>query len=167
VSRSTIHVSFNLDSSPQPNGQPGQPIATGNWIGPPVNIEEHRRINITCGILPATGAANDCGGYTGNLVVQGTDEIVNGNFPSGAPYAGMRTPGGPSGGVCWQTIPSGTFAVTKATQVFSLSFTDVGFSFIRVAFNATGGGTGPFSPAATGCLGGSGLWNVSLTAKGT
>jgi|ERR1041385_1583799 hypothetical protein len=160
MSRSTIRNQLYLDSNQSP-------IATGNWIGPPINVDEHRRVNLTFGIGSATGAANDCGGFTGTLTIQGTDELTNGNFPSGAPYAGSRTPGGPSGANYWQTIPSGTFAVTKATQVFSMSFTDVGFAYIRPCFNATGGMTGPYSPAATGCLGGSGTWNVYLTAKNT
>ncbi len=166
MSRSTIRNQIYLDSNQQL-------IQTGTWIGPPINIDEHRRVSLTFGIGSSTGAPTgtaypDAGGFTGTLVIQGTDELANGNFPSGAPYAGVRTPGnGPSGGQFWQTIPSGTFAVTKATTIFSMSFTDVGFAYIRPVFNATGGVTGAWAPSATGCLGGSGTWNVFLTGKNT
>jgi hypothetical protein len=175
MSRSTIRNQIFLDSAGQGTGnyQYPSPIQTGTWIGPPINIDEHRRVSITVAITQATGvqtgtAYADCGGYTGTLVIQGTDELAQGNFASGSPYYGARTPGvGPSGGIAWQTIPSGTYAVTKASQVFSLNFTDVGFAYIRPAFNVTGGVTGVFAPSATGCLGGSGTWNVWVTGKST
>jgi hypothetical protein len=161
MSRSTIRNQIYLDSNQQP-------IGTGTWVGPPINIDEHRRVNITVAIGSSTGASPDAGGFTGTFVVQGTDELANGSFASGAPYFGIRTPGnGPSGGVAWQTIPSGTFAVTNAIQKFYMSFTDVGFAYIRPAFNVTGGNTGAFAPSASGSLGGSGLWNMWLTAKNT
>jgi hypothetical protein len=155
MSRSTIRNQIYLDSNQQP-------IQTGTWFGPPINIDEHRRVNFTVAIGSTTGAANDAGGFTGTLVIQGTDELFTNNGVSGQPYYGMRAPSG----VGWQTIPSGTFAVTKATQVFSLSFTDVGFSTIRPVFNMTGGVTGAYAPIGTGSCG-SGTWNMWLTAKNT
>jgi hypothetical protein len=156
MSRSTIRNQIYLDSSQQP-------IQTGTWFGPPINIDEHRRVNLTVAVGSSTGANSDCGGFTGTLIVQGTDELATHNGVSGQPYYGVRSPSG----IGWQTIPSGTFAVTKATQVFSLSFTDVGFAYIRPCFNVTGGVTGALAPSATGCLGGSGTMNIWLTGKHT
>lgn len=102
-------------------------------------------------------------------MIQGSDELPQGNYPSGAPYAGLRVPGlGVSGGLGWQTIPSGTFAITAQTQKFCLNFTDVGFAFIRPAFNVTGGATGGnFASSATGTSGGSGTMLLYLTGKNT
>jgi hypothetical protein len=167
MSRSTIRNRLTLDSNEQP-------VQTGSWFSAPINIDEHRRLSISGGITSATGtqtgtAYPDCGSYTGTLVVQGTDELAQYSIPSGAPFAGTRSPGtaNASGAMFWQTIPSGTYAVTKATQVFALNFTDVGFAYVRVGFNVTGGITGAWAPSATGCLGGSGTWNVFLTAKNT
>lgn len=168
MSRSTIRNQIYLDSAYNTgSGMAGpQPIATATWFGPPINIDEHRRVNITVAIGPSTGASPDCGGFTGNFAIQGTDEIANSNIASGAQYAGLRQPGnGPSGAVAWQTIPSGTFAVTNTTQKFYLSFTDVGFAYIRPVFNVTGGVTGAYAPNPLSQ--GSGTWNMWLTAKNT
>lgn len=49
MSRSTIRNQIFLDSNQTPLG-------TGTWTGPPINIDEHRRVSITGIITSATGA---------------------------------------------------------------------------------------------------------------
>lgn len=145
------------------------PIQTGTWVSGAINIEEQRRLSITIGVQSATGAAGDAGGFTGTLLVQGTDELANCGGATGTPEAGNnRRPGSNSqtGALFWQTIPSGTAAITSATSKLLLSFTDVGVNFVRVCFNATGWAAANGS-TTTGCLGGSGTMQVFLTAKNT
>lgn len=162
MSKSPIHNQLMIQDGA---GNHAIPFATGTWVTQWVNIEEHRRVNFTFGIGSATGAPGDVGGFTGSLAIQGTDELAQCNGGSGTQEAGNTSrPGlqGYTGARFAQTVPSGTYAVTNASNVFQMSLTDVGSAFIRVAFNVSATG-----PTATGTLGGSGTWNVFLTAKGT
>jgi hypothetical protein len=178
VSRSTIRVRLTVNDGtgnetylgyPGPTGPPVQRldlqgIQTGTWVSKWVNIDEHRRVSITWGVGSSTGAAADVGGFTGTLLVQGTDELAQCFGGTGTPDAGTGSRPGVNG---WTgarfpcTIPSGSVPVTLASNPMMLSFTDVGAAFIRVLFNATGYGF----PTATGTLGGSGTAYVYLTAK--
>lgn len=140
-------------------------IGTGTFVTNAVNIDEHRRLSLTIGIGSATGAAGDVGGFTGVLLVQGTDELAQCNGATGTQEAGnLSRPGvnGFTGALFWQTIPSGTINITKATNQLLLSFSDVGVAFVRVALNVSATG-----PTATGTLGGSGTMSIFLTAKNT
>lgn len=162
MSRATIRNQFFLN-----DGAGNRvPIATGSWVTSAVCVDEARRLSLTVGITSATGAVGDVGGYTGTLLVQGTDELAQQYGITGYAEAGYQSrPGIPNGtGAArfWNTIPSGTFPVNQATQQFALSFTDVGFAFIRLAFNMSGTGA---MPSSSGC--GSGVWNVYMTAKNT
>lgn len=142
-------------------------IATSTWVTNAVNIDEHRRLSLTIGVGSATGAAADIGGFTGTLLVQGTDELAQCYGQTGTQEAGNGSrPGtnGFTGARFWQTIPSGTVNITNTSgqpgNAILLSFTDVGVAFVRVAFNVSP--TGPYANA-TAC--GSGTFNVFLTAK--
>ena len=141
------------------------PISTGTWVTNAVNIDEHRRLSLTIGVTSATGAIGDIGGWTGTLLVQGTDELGQNNGATGTQEAGnTNRPGinGFTGARFWNTIPSGSVAINNGTQSILLSFSDVGCAYVRVAFNVSA--TGPL-PNATNC--GSGTFNVYLTAKNT
>lgn len=142
------------------------PIQTGTWVSSAINIDEHRRLSVTLGVQSATGAAGDAGGFTGILLVQGTDELAQNNGCTGTQEAGNTSrPGlnGFTGALWWQTIPSGTVAITNATNRLLLSFTDVGVGFVRLAFNVTA--TGTLAPGVG--QGGSGTMQVYVTAKNT
>jgi hypothetical protein len=141
------------------------PIQTGTWVSSAINIDEHRRLSFTIGIGSATGAVGDAGGFTGILQVQGTDEIAQSNGCTGTPEAGNTSrPGtnGFTGALYWQPIQSGTVAINNTMNRLQLSFSDVGVGFVRLAFNTTA--TGILGAAAAG---GSGTWNVFMTAKNT
>lgn len=149
------------------NDGTGQKLAiqTGTFVTNAVNVDEHRRVSLTIGITSATGAAADLGGFTGTLLVQGTDELAQCYGQTGTPEAGNGSrPGtnGFTGALFWNTIPSGSVAITTNMQSLLLSFTDVGPAFVRVAFNRSA--TGPL-PNATGCA--SGTMAIFLTAKNT
>lgn len=142
------------------------PIQTGTWVSSAINIDEHRRLSVTLGVQSATGAAGDAGGFTGILLVQGTDELAQNNGCTGTQEAGNTSrPGlnGFTGALWWQTIPSGAVAITNATNRLLLSFTDVGVGFVRLAFNVTA--TGTLAPGVG--QGGSGTMQVYVTAKNT
>ena len=139
------------------------PIQTGTFVTSAVNIIEQRRVSITVGLGSSTGAVGDAGGFTGVLLVQGTNELAQTNGGTGTQEAGQTNrPGtnGYTGAVYWQTIVSGTINITNATNALLLDYTDVGPAFIRVAFNVSATGS-----TATGTLGGSGTMKVFLTAK--
>lgn len=142
------------------------PIATATWVTNAVNIDEHRRISFTVAITSATGASPDYGAYTGVMLVQGTNELGQCNGATGTQEAGnTNRPGinGFTGARFWQTLPSGTIPITNSVTVMTgMDFTDVGFAYIRLAFNRSATGA---LPSASAC--GSGTWNVYLTAKNT
>jgi hypothetical protein len=138
------------------------PIQTGTWATNAVNIDEHRRLSLTIGITSATGAAGDTGGYTGTLVVQGTNELGQCNGATGTQEAGnTNRPGinGFTGARFWNTLASGTFNIDNTTQSLLIQFTDVGVAYVRVGFNLTTNNV----PATTAV--GSGTFHVYLTAK--
>lgn len=142
-------------------------ISTGTWVTNAVNIDEHKRLSLTIGIEGSTGASPDLGGFTGTLLVQGTDELGQCNGQTGTQEAGnTNRPGvnGFTGARYWNTIPSGSIGWDLSKRSMLLSFTEVGAAYVRVAFNVSA--TGPLA-IATGTLGGSGTWNVFLTAKNT
>jgi len=163
MSRSTIHQQLFIN-----DGLGNRlPIQTGTWVSQAINIDEQRRISITIGCESATGAAADMGGFTGTLLVQGTNELAQCNGATGTQEAGGTSrPGinGFTGARYWTTLASGSFNITNSSpcagNALLISFTDVGVSFIRLAFNQSATGT-----TATGTLGGSGTLNVYVTAK--
>lgn len=163
MSRSTIRNQLFI------NDGTGQklPIATSTWVTQAINVDEHRRLSLSIGISSATGATPDHGGFTGVLLVQGTNELAQCNGNTGTQEAGNTSrPGvnGFTGATLWQTIPSGSIAINKGIaqpgNALLLTFDNTGPAFIRLAFNITATGA---SPNATNC--GSGTWNVFLTAK--
>jgi hypothetical protein len=142
-----------------------QPIATACFISKAFSTLHTRRLSVTIGIQGSTGAAGDVGGFTGTLLIQGTDEIWGANGVTGSPFANAGPqPGynGSTGGLFWNTIPSGTININNGVQSALLNFTDVGPAAIRFVFNQSA--TGPL-PNATAC--GSGTMNIYLTAKQT
>ena len=141
----------------------GLPIQTGTWISRAINIDEHRRLSITLGIGSATGAAGDLGGFTGQLFVQGTDELAQCNGATGTPEAGGTSRPGinsATGGRYWNTLASGIFNINNTTSSIQIQFTDGGVAFVRLAFNATG-----WYQAGPAVSWGSGTMNVYVTAK--
>lgn len=141
------------------------PIQTGCFVTSAVNIEDQNHLSFTIGIDSATGPAGaGGGGFTGTLLIQGTNELAQSNGYTGTPEAGnQRRPGtnGATGALYWRTIPSGSIAITNATNVLLLDFSAVGCAFIRCAFNYTQ--TGAFTPLSP--IVGSGAMNIYLTAK--
>lgn len=140
------------------------PIQTGTFATKAINVDEHRRLSLTIGVSSATGVIGaGGGGFTGILEVQGTDELAQCAGATGTQEAGDSSrPGvnGFTGAVFWQTIPSGTVAVTNATNKMLLQFNEVNCAFVRVVFNRSATG-----PTVTGTLGGSGTMSIFLTAK--
>jgi hypothetical protein len=146
MSRSTVRNELFL------NDGTGQKllIQTGTFVTSAVNVDEHRRLSLTIGIMSATGAIGDVGGFTGTFLVQGTDELAQSNGATGTQEAGNTSrPGknGFTGALFWTTLPGGTQNITASTTSVLLSFTDVGTSFIRVVFNQ-----GITSPIGSGTI---------------
>lgn len=160
MSRSTVHQQLLLN-----DGQGRKlPISTGTWVTNSVSVGEQRRLSLTIGMGSATGAIGDIGGFTGTLVVQGTNELPQMNGATGTQEAGnFARPGinGFTGARFWNTLASGTFNITNATQSLLIQFTDLGPAFIRVGFNLTSNNV----PATTAI--GSGTMFVFITAKNT
>lgn len=173
MSRSTLHDQVFLNDG---SGSP-LPIQTGTWVSKAFNIEEKRRLSVTLGIrgqsgitqglsgFAATGSFGAPGGFTGQMLVQGTNEISKCYGVPGTPWAGnLPQPGenGYTGARYWNTLASGTINIDNTVSSLLVDFTDVGVSYIRLVFNQSGTGA-----TATGTLGGSGTMDVYLTAKNT
>lgn len=124
-------------------------IGTGIFQTKAIDMSERRRLSITAGFG---------GGFTGTLLVEGTDELGNCSIAGGGILAATGAsiamagagaqPGvnGMSGAKYWSTIPSGTIAVTNSTQGFIVQFNDVNCRWLRLNFNknvvtAIGSGT--------------------------
>lgn len=140
------------------------PISTGTFVSQAVSIEEHRRVSFTIGIESATGAVGDAGGFTGILVIQGTNELGQRNGMTGTQEAGsLNKPGvnGFTGARYWNNLASGSFNIDSTTRSLLISFTDVGAAYVRVAFNITSNNV-PMTTAI-----GSGTMNIYLTGKNT
>lgn len=160
MSRSTIHNELFLNDGTGIH----LPIATGTFITRAINVDEHRRLSLTIGMLSSATGADLMGGFTGTLLIQGTDEIGRCNGVTGTPQAGAGSqPGqnGFTGALFWQTIPSGSIAINNATNKLLLSFTDVGVAYVRVALNISASGTALPNSAASGAM------KLFLTAKNT
>ena len=142
MSQSPLHVQL-LSNDGYNNA-----IATGTFTTQALNMEERRRLSVT---------VNFGGGYTGTLLVQGTDEITRQSGTSSNPFSGPQ-PGTcqATGALYWNTIPSGTCLVTNSTQSVLLSFTDVGPAFVRLVFN-----NGIVAPIGSGTI------SVFVTGKNT
>ena len=163
MSRSSIRNQLKLTDG---LGNPVN-VATTTWVTQWINVDEHRRVSFTIGIQGSTGATPDYGGYTGTLLVQGTNELGQNNGATGTQECGnTNRPGinGFTGARFYATIPSGSIAVNNQFgspgNAVLLTFENVGPSYIRLAFNQSP--TGPLTNFAN-C--GSGLWNIYLTAK--
>lgn len=157
MSKSTIRSQFFINDG---TGQP-LPIQTGTFVTRAISVDEHRRLSLTIGIGSSTGAVADVGGFTGILQVQGTDEMANAPGATGTPWAAaFPQPGnnGYTGALFWNTIPSGSIAITNATNSMLVSLTDVNCAFVRLAFNRSATGALPNSAA-------SGTMYVYLTGK--
>lgn len=115
------------------------PIATGIFQTKAVDMSERRRLSLT---------ANFSSGYTGTLLIEGTDEIGNCEMggkggivlATGASIAWAGAgpqPGnnGMSGAKYWLPIPSGTVAITNTTGVIQVMVNDVNCRWIRLNFN--------------------------------
>jgi hypothetical protein len=165
MSRSTINQQLHINDG----GGLHIPIATGNFVTSAVNIEEHRRLSFTIGIQTSpTGSfgpgATQTGGFTGILLVQTTNEIPKCNGSTGTQQAGAgRQPGtnGYTGALYWTTVA--TAGINNNVTIAQIDITDVGASWVRVAFNQTTAS----GVTATGTLGGTGSMHVFLTAKNT
>lgn len=126
------------------------PIATGIYQSKAIDMSERRRLSITAGFN---------GGFTGTLLVEGTDEL--GNCAMGGAESILRATGasiawagagaqpgqnGMSGAKYWNALPSGTVNITNATNSVLVTLNDVNCRWIRVNFNkgvtvAIGSGT--------------------------
>ena len=145
------------------------PIQTGTFVTKAVDFAQCRRLNITYGIPQGTGYFRGVpyaggGGFTGIMLVQGTDEIANSNGGTGTPWAGsVPQPGKNSytGALYWNTIPSGTIAITSTMTSAAFSFTDVGAAYIRITFNSA---LSQSAGIAAGS-GGSGTMQLFITGK--
>jgi hypothetical protein len=164
MSRSTVRGQILL---PDQRNVP-QPIATSCWVSRWYQIDEHRRFSLTVGVGSATGAVGDAGGFTGLLVLEGTNEFANAAAATGTPWAGAGSqPGsnGYTGALYYQALPSGTFQISNAisgpSAALLVTLDYLGVAFIRAKFNTTASGT-PY-PGATAC--GSGTMQMSFTAK--
>ncbi len=164
MSRSTLHEQLFINDG---LGNP-LPIQTGTFVTKAINMEERRRLNITIGIQGSTGyglGTGMVGGFTGMLLVQGTDELQGNLGPTGTAWANAPAqPGinGFTGALFWQTIPSGAIAITNATNQLLVQLTDVGPSYIRLAFNMSATGT-----LVSGTSGGSGTMQLFVSGKHT
>lgn len=141
------------------------PISTGTFVTSAVNIDEHKRLSFTIGITGSTGTALvPTGGFTGTLVVQGTNELGQCNGATGTQEAGnTNRPGinGFTGARFWNTLASGSFNIDNTTTSLLIQFTDVGVAYVRLGFNLTSNNV----PATTAI--GSGTMHIYLTAKNT
>jgi hypothetical protein len=182
MSKATFHNQIFLRDG---NGNLNS-ISTGAFISPGYLIEEKRRLSLTIGQagpvptglpasqpgpltgftggLAATGTWQPIGGFTGILLIQGTNEVGQAMGATGTAWAGVGVqPGvnGYTGGLYWNTLPSGTVNITNLTTSLQIDFTDIGASWFRVVFN---------QPAPVGIqtgTGGSGTMQVYFTAKNT
>lgn len=138
------------------------PIGTGVFVSPAYDIQEKRRLSFTIGVQGSTGVAG--GGFTGTLQVQTTNETANCNGGTGTQAAGsLGQPGnnGYTGALFWQTVQSGTIAVTNAMNVAQVDINDVNAAYFRVAFNMSA--TGAINTAVG--AGGSGTMFIYWTGK--
>jgi len=141
------------------------PVSTGTFVTSAVNVDEHRRLSLTIGITGSTGPS-DSGGFTGTLVVQGTNELGQCNGATGTQEAGnTNRPGinGFTGARFWSNLASGSFNIDNTTKSLLIQFTDVGAAYVRVGFNVTSNNV----PAPVGSAVGSGTMHIYLTAKNT
>jgi len=163
MSKSTIRNQLFLNDGA---GNP-LPIATGTFVTKAINIDEHRRLSLTIGVHGPTGPLG--GGFTGLMLVQGTNELAKCFGSTGTPQAGAGSqPGdnGYTGARYWNTIPSGAIAIGPTLSngnSMQVDFTDVGCAFVRVVFNYTASGPIIGVPGS----GGSGIMDLFLTAKNT
>jgi hypothetical protein len=143
-----------------------QPIQTGTFVTKAIDIEFIRRLSVTVAVQGTTGLIG--GGFSGTLVVQGTDEIPGNYGGTGTPWAcGLRQPAtnGQTGALYWTPVPSGTISigpVLNSGNYMQFQMNDVNHRFVRVAFNTTATGS-----SATGTLGGSGTMVIFMTGKPT
>jgi hypothetical protein len=119
-------------------------IATGIFQTKAIDMSERRRLSLT---------ASFGGGFTGTLLIEGTDELGNCSVAvgtgAGVAMAGAGAqPGinGVSGAKYWTALPSGTVLVTNSTTSLQTQLNDVNCRWIRVSFNkgvttAIGSGT--------------------------
>lgn len=147
------------------------PIQTGTWISPAYDILEARRLSLTIAVNGSTGVPG--GGFSGALLVQGTNELPQMSIDKVGSGAGVAwAAAGPqpganayTGALYWNTIPSGTIAIgpiLNSGNSMEVDFTDVCPRFIRLAFNQSATGSIPVAGA-----GGSGTMYVTLTTKST
>lgn len=139
-------------------------VATSTWKTKAIDMSETRRLSVTAAFQ---------GGFTGTLVVEGTDEpgecsvggVGNVSIPTGNAVdiagAGVQ-PGknGVSGALYWTPVQSGTVSVTNSTQLVQIGMNDVNHRWIRITFNK---GLGL---AAVGSAVGSGV-QLFITCKNT
>lgn len=139
------------------------PIATGVFQTKAIDMSERRRLSVT---------ADFTGGFTGTLVVEGTDEIGNCSIsgdsilrPTGASiaWAGAGSqPGsnGMSGAKYWTPVPSGTVGITNSTTFIQFQMNEVNTRWIRLNFNKG-------ITSAIGSAVGTGAIALFITAKST
>jgi hypothetical protein len=156
------------------DGKGGQlPIQTGTWISKSFDVKERRRLSMTVGVQGSTASGTivqNGGGFTGTLLVQGTNEIGNCNGYTGTPNAGVpQVPGqnGQTGALFWNTLAGGTINITTATTSLLIDFTDLGCAYIRFAFNIASSGNAVVAGNVPSGAGGTGTMFVTYTAKAT
>ena len=128
-------------------------IATGIFATKAVDMSERRRLSLTAGFG---------GGYTGTLLIEGTDELgscsVAQGTGAGVPMAGAGSqPGtnGVTGAKYWTALPSGTINITNSTTNLQVQLNDLNCRWVRISFNKN---------VAAGI--GSGVIELFITAKG-